>query len=283
MGEIVDIIIPVYNGRPYIETALKSCFGQTHPEFRITVIDNASSDGTADWIERAYGGDPRLRLIRNPSNIGMAANIRKCFENVALPYHCFLCADDCFLSPHALEEALDILRENPSVGAVFSDLAYIDAKDRVMANRRFRRSGIFDGRLVGRNSILQTRNLFGIPVLVRSAWLKNTKPDESLSYTWDVDFAIRLAQKAHLYHIPKPLLGNRYHKQNASRTLHRFARIQFFEVARRNGYRLSRAEVVIMNFLAVKNGLLRLAFLIYAKIRAADCINKSENGVFFKG
>lgn len=282
MGEIVDIVIPVHNGRPYVESALESCFGQTHSGLRVTVIDNASSDGTADWIERTYGGDSRLRLIRNPTNLGMTANIRKCFENIEHPYYCFLCADDRFLSATALEEALEVFRKNFSVGAVYSDLAYIDAKDRRLAYRRFHRTGIFNGCSVGKKSIIQTRNLFGIPVLVRSEWVGDIMPDESLSYAGDVDLAIRLAKKTEFYHIAKPLLGNRYHDRNASRTLHRLARAQFLVIAQKNGYPLSWGEVVAMNFYAVKNACLRLAFLVYARTRVKERKSKSGVGIFAK-
>lgn len=279
MSEIVDIVIPVFNGQPYIETALKSCFEQTHSGLRVTVIDNASTDGTAEWIEQTHGGDSRLRLVRNSTNIGMTANIQKCFESIEHPYYCFLCADDRFLSPSALEEAIDILRKNISVGAIFSDLAYIDANDSLLANRRFHRSGPFDGRLVGRESIIQTRNLFGIPVLVRSTWVANTKPDATLPYAGDVDLAIRLAKKTRFYHIPKPLLGNRYHERNASRTLHRLSRAEFCEIARKRGYALSRKDFATMRFYSLKNVILRLAFLAYAKIRAENRERKSTRAL----
>lgn len=67
---LVSIIIPTYNRRHCLGRAIDSVLNQDHGSVEIIVVDDASPDGTADWVAEAY---PQVRLIRNPVNRGVAA------------------------------------------------------------------------------------------------------------------------------------------------------------------------------------------------------------------
>jgi GT2 family glycosyltransferase len=77
MSEIdVSVVIPVWNGRPYLVACMEALLAQVPGAFRfgegrveVLCVDNASSDGSADFIEEHY---PQARLIRNPVNRGFA-------------------------------------------------------------------------------------------------------------------------------------------------------------------------------------------------------------------
>ena len=57
----IDVIIPAYNAAFTVRRTLESVLNQTHPVNTITVVDDGSSDGTADIVA---GYAPRVRLIR---------------------------------------------------------------------------------------------------------------------------------------------------------------------------------------------------------------------------
>lgn len=62
----VSVIIPVYNRRHLVGRAIESILDQRWPRLELIVVDDASTDGTADWVEAQYGWTARVeRLARN--------------------------------------------------------------------------------------------------------------------------------------------------------------------------------------------------------------------------
>lgn len=87
----VAIIVPLYNKLPYIERCMRSIFAQTHGDFELIVVDDGSTDGSADIV--AICDDPRLRLVRQ-ANAGPGAARNHGMRLATAPYAAFLDADD---------------------------------------------------------------------------------------------------------------------------------------------------------------------------------------------
>jgi glycosyltransferase involved in cell wall biosynthesis len=71
----VSVCIPCYNGEKFIGSTVESILNQTLVDFEIIIVDDASSDRTVA-VAQAYR-DKRIRLIRNPLNLGMGGNWNK--------------------------------------------------------------------------------------------------------------------------------------------------------------------------------------------------------------
>lgn len=69
-GPRVTVILPVWNAEATLDTALASLLGQTHGSLEILVVDDASTDASADLAADWARRDPRVRLIRQPENRG---------------------------------------------------------------------------------------------------------------------------------------------------------------------------------------------------------------------
>jgi GT2 family glycosyltransferase len=69
---LASIIIPTWNGKDYIEDCLNSLLSQDYPEFEVIIVDNASSDGTPEWVAEHF---PTVTLIRNERNLGFAGGV----------------------------------------------------------------------------------------------------------------------------------------------------------------------------------------------------------------
>ncbi len=69
------VVVPVYNARSWIGKCLKSIQEQTVSGFRCIVVDDHSTDGTGEFVERVVQNDPRFRVVRNPTRRGALANI----------------------------------------------------------------------------------------------------------------------------------------------------------------------------------------------------------------
>ena len=70
----VSIIIPHWNGIEVLSECLESLEKTTYPNLEIIVVDNASSDGSQDWVSLHY---PSIKLIENNSNLGYAGGCNK--------------------------------------------------------------------------------------------------------------------------------------------------------------------------------------------------------------
>lgn len=71
----VGVLIPTFNRVRYLQLAIKSVLSQSYCNFEIIVIDNGSTDGTAEFM--ADVSDPRVRYIVNDQNLGMIGSINK--------------------------------------------------------------------------------------------------------------------------------------------------------------------------------------------------------------
>ena len=68
----VSIIIPNYNGKQFIESCLRTVLATDYPRFEIIVVDDGSTDGSAELVEERFGQGNRVRLVRQ-DNKGAAA------------------------------------------------------------------------------------------------------------------------------------------------------------------------------------------------------------------
>ena len=88
----VSVCLPVYNGAPFVRQAVSSALAQTGVDLELLVIDNASTDSTVDIVRELH--DPRLRLLRNETNIGAGRNWSRCLTEARGDLVKILCADD---------------------------------------------------------------------------------------------------------------------------------------------------------------------------------------------
>ncbi|MFI0719850.1 glycosyltransferase family 2 protein [Streptomyces sp. NPDC021224] len=76
----IDIMLPYYGDPELMRQAVRSVQAQTDPHWRLTVVDDGSEPGVPEWF--AALGDPRVRYLRNPVNLGITGNFRRCVDLV---------------------------------------------------------------------------------------------------------------------------------------------------------------------------------------------------------
>ena len=112
----VSVALPTYNAAKTIRRALESALEQTFEDTEIVVSDNASTDATLD-IVRSYD-DPRIRIHRNPVNVGYHANMNGSIARCRGTLVKFLHADDR-LDPPCVERMVDVMDTSDRIGMVF--------------------------------------------------------------------------------------------------------------------------------------------------------------------
>jgi glycosyltransferase involved in cell wall biosynthesis len=99
------VIIPLYNKRAFVVQAVQSVLAQEYIDFELLVVDDGSTDGSAELIEEQVN-DPRLRIIRQDNLGGSGGQARNTgMTDAQGEWFAFLDADDMWLSNHLTELA----------------------------------------------------------------------------------------------------------------------------------------------------------------------------------
>ena len=107
----VSVVIPAYNAERYIETAIDTVLLQEGVQVEVLVIDDCSTDGTAELARQKSRHDGRVRLLHMPKNSGPAAARNRGLDAATGEWIALLDADDRFL-PGRLWRMLDFARQH---------------------------------------------------------------------------------------------------------------------------------------------------------------------------
>ena len=139
-GPLVSVFIPTYNAERFVAQAIESVLAQTYPNYELIIIDDDSTDGTANILKQ-YQSHPKVTVQCNPENAGMAANWNIGLELCRGELIAKLDADD-FYEHNYLETVVNFFQKNKSVGLVFSGLNLIYPNGRCEPEMRYLRSWV---------------------------------------------------------------------------------------------------------------------------------------------
>ncbi len=109
----VTVLMPLYNGERYIREAVESILRQTWRDFELLIIDDGSIDKGPDII--SFMQDERIVMLRNSSNMGVAATLNRGLAVARGRYIARMDADDISL-PDRLERQVRFMDDHPDVG-----------------------------------------------------------------------------------------------------------------------------------------------------------------------
>lgn len=118
MDRKVSIVVPVYNVEKYIEQTMDCVRRQTYGDWELLLIADGCTDGSEDIIE-AYcekHGDERIRLIRQPGNLGAARARNRGVKEASGRYLAYLDSDDLWM-PEKLERQLAFMKRKDAAFA----------------------------------------------------------------------------------------------------------------------------------------------------------------------
>ena len=124
---MISIIIPVYNGKLYVEKMIQSVLEQTYSDFELLLVDDGSTDGTLEMMYQLKKNDPRIRVIkrkREPKGGQTCRNIG--LENSNGTYIVFFDSDD-LISSSCLQTRIDFIEANNNLDfAIFPAKSFSD-------------------------------------------------------------------------------------------------------------------------------------------------------------
>jgi len=206
----VAVIIPLYNQRATVGEAIASVFAQTRVPEEIIVVDDGSTDGSGDAVEREFPG--RVRLIRQ-ENRGPAAARNTGIRANNSSLIAFLDADDKWF-PQKLERHMEFMEGHTDCMLSFSaHVSYYEARDETRTENIS-----IDKRTYVRKAFFREEGLPAAPSVIvrRDVFDEVGVFDESLRMCEDSDLWLRIMLRFGFEHIPEPLVWVR---RSSARTI----------------------------------------------------------------
>ena len=110
----VEVVIVSFNPGHYLVKCVSAVLQSTYPA-RAVVVDNASLDGSVEALQAVHGGNSRLEIVLNPSNVGFARASNPALAAGNSQYLLVL-NPDCFIAPDTLERLRQVMEADPSIG-----------------------------------------------------------------------------------------------------------------------------------------------------------------------
>jgi glycosyltransferase involved in cell wall biosynthesis len=205
----ISAVVTVYNGERYIEESLTAILSQTRPPEEVIVVDDGSSDGTPDELER-FGGD--IRVIRQP-NGGHANALNRGFHEARGDY-CAKCDADDIWAPEKLERQAEALLRHPEIDVAFGGAWFFGLVEGPRAP--YPDAGLLDrGELLRR--LYRANSVCASSTLIRRGLYERLGPFNENVGAEDYDYWMRaLEANARFYHDPTLLVRFRQHESNVS-------------------------------------------------------------------
>lgn len=128
----VSVIVPNYCHAPYLEQRIESILQQTFQDFELILLDDCSTDGSREILER-YRNHPKVSgIFYNERNSGSPFKQWEKGLSKAKGDYVWIAESDDFASPHFLEECVSILDAHPDCAVVFTSSYVVDAESRIM-------------------------------------------------------------------------------------------------------------------------------------------------------
>ena len=124
----VSITIPTYNSAGLLSRAIESALAQTYKDIGVLVVDDGSTDATAQVAERYMAADRRVRYIRHEKNLGVSANKNYCLRQARGEYVLILDADDLLL-PDSVQNHLEVVEPAGTLWATCDIIRRCDGRD----------------------------------------------------------------------------------------------------------------------------------------------------------
>jgi glycosyltransferase involved in cell wall biosynthesis len=206
----VSVLLPTWNTLRFLPAAVESILAQEFADFELIVVDDGSTDGTADYLDALR--DPRLRVLRMQSHVGVTAALNHGLAQCSGTYVARMDADD-ISEPNRFAEQVRFLDQNPDVGVLGSARLLIDENGAIVGA-----AGVmFD------DLSIRWRCLLGNPLphptvmLRRDIFVRHDlRYDEAYSSSQDYELWTRLLPLTRAHNLEAPLLRYRLRESSIS-------------------------------------------------------------------
>jgi glycosyltransferase involved in cell wall biosynthesis len=230
MTPFVSICIPTYNGARHIRECIDSALSQTYQDMEVLVVDDKSKDETPSILKEYTRRDSRVRIVTNPTNLGLVRNWNRCIELARGAWIKFLFQDD-LLAPTCLERLLGAgqIHNKPLIGCR-REFIFEDGISDQMKSFYLQNAADIESIFGQTNELSAVRfrklvldklgnNLLGEPTAVlihRSAFIRYGYLNPALIASCDLEYWYRVGIHNGVNYIPETLAFFRVHSESTS-------------------------------------------------------------------
>ena len=206
MDPKLSIVLTCFQGKDWIDKTIESVLNQSFRDWELIIVNDASPDESAGVLEEYKSQDPRIVVVTNPKNLGIAASCNRGFKEIKGTFFSLLDQDDLW-KPEKAARQVQHLEKHKNHDVVWCRMELIDAQGDTLGERKLPEP--------------RTGNLFltffkhgAAPLLscmYRSSLLDRVGLfNETLEGNEDVDFMLRVADAASFGFVPEILVEQRY-------------------------------------------------------------------------
>lgn len=237
-----SILIANYNNGKYFRDCYNSLIAQTHKNWEVIIVDDASTDDSVKIIEAIIKNDPRFSIYHNTSNRGCGYTKRECMKYAKGELCAYLDPDDA-LYEDALEKTIhEFIKED--IIAAYSQM--------MLCNENLIPDKVF----AGTKQIYNSRYFFNCPTqfahffaFKKETYLKTSGINPHLKSAVDQDLYLKILEHGNIKYIRKPLYFYRLHSNGISQQTFKqgakesFARV-IHDTMKRRGIRMINNKIV---------------------------------------
>ena len=150
-----------YNGRTHLAYSVPSVLAQDYPSAAVVVVDNASTDGSVEWVRRTF---PNVGVLSLPANVGYSA-LNVAVDGDERAEFVLLMTNDIVLEPRALSHAVEVASAHSDVGIIGFEMLgaqrWVDPSALAEASARMDRPALRDAEWIEGAAMLVRRRLLG--------------------------------------------------------------------------------------------------------------------------
>lgn len=211
----ITVYTPTYNCAKYLEKAIESVLCQTYQDFELIIVDDASTDNTAQILQK-YRNNSRIRITRNKKNLGFVRSAIKAINLAKGKYIVRLDADD-YLDENALMVLASILDHHPEIGLVYPDFFHINEQGEIIDYFRKKKIGT-------EIKLLDLPPNSGGTMMRKSCYKAIGGYRDDIRMQDKYDLWIKFIAKFKPYNINLPLYYYRWHGENISSNVKKLLR-----------------------------------------------------------
>ena len=212
-GSGIFVVVPSYNHAPFIERCVFSIIGQTVSPQKLLVIDDGSTDGSAELIARVLNDCPFDSELIARENRGLCATLNQAFSLISGKYFAYLGADDIWL-PDFLEQNQQLMEKRDDAALAYGHAYIINEHDEILGSTTDYGGEYPEGNM--KELLLQGIAPMSTTIFYRRAALEGLSWNEG-SRLEDYEMYLKLMDRGEFVFEPQILSAWRTHGYNTSK------------------------------------------------------------------
>jgi len=206
----VSVMMPAYNAESFLAESVESILNQTFTDFELLILNDGSTDGTLALAQTFAKKDPRVRVLNNGKNRGLAYTRNRLLREAQGEFLAILDSDDISL-PERLAKQVAYLEAHPEVGILGGGVIYFSAQN------PHKSTSIRLGGSARIAAHLLFQNVMGQSTITLRSSLKHLKYDSTYLSGEDYHLWVRASFETQLDNLQEPLIRYREHEGNISK------------------------------------------------------------------